>query len=275
MSLAITIIVPAHNEAALLANCLAALLGSHGLGQVQVIVAANGCTDATVAIAQGFARQAQALGWDLLVLDLADGGKPGALNAADAVALHPSRAYLDADVTVDARLLAQIIAVLDQPAPAYASGSLVITGTGRVARAYAAVWAQVPFMAQGVPGCGFFAVNAAGRARWGQFPPIISDDTFVRLQFSPQERHLVAARYYWPVAEGFANLVRVRRRQDAGVKQVARLYPALMSNDATPALSARRLAQVLLSGPLAFAVYAAVALAVRLKPAGSEWSRGR
>ena len=268
----LSVIIPAHNEAQLIGGCLTAVLASIGADPVQMIVAANGCTDQTVALAQGFGAQAVARGWSMQVLDLPTGGKPGALNAADAVAIYPARAYLDADVTVSPDLLAQTIATLAQPGPVYASGQVRITGQGRIARAYAAIWSRVPFMTQGVPGCGYFAVNGAGRVRWGAFPPIISDDTFVRLQFTPTERVLLDATYDWPIAEGFANLVKVRRRQDAGVAEIARLYPNLPANDGTPSVRKLPLA---LRNPLAFCVYSAVALLVRLTPASPDWSRGR
>ena len=268
----LSVIIPAHNEGLLIGGCLRALLASTGADNVQVIVAANGCTDQTAALAQGFAAQVAERGWSFSVLDLPQGGKPAALNAADALASYPNRAYLDADVTVSPDLLAQTIAALVQPAPVYASGRVRITGRGPVARAYAAFWSTVPFMAQGVPGCGYFAVNAAGRARWGVFPQIISDDTFVRLQFAPAERVLLNAPYDWPIAEGFANLVKVRRRQDAGVAEITRLYPTLHRNDGTPPVRKLPLA---LRNPLAFAVYSAVAVMVRLSPSDLEWSRGR
>lgn len=268
----LSVIIPAHNEGPAIGACLSALLASTGAAQVQVIVVANGCTDQTAAIAQTCAAQADARGWSMQVLDLPDGGKPGALNAADAVAIYPARAYLDADVTVSPDLLAQTVAALSQPGPVYASGRVQITGRGLIARAYAAIWSRVPFMTQGVPGCGFFAVNAAGRQRWGAFPPIISDDTFVRLHFTPTERILLDAPYDWPIAEGFANLVKVRRRQDAGVAEIARLYPALPANDGTPKVPKLSLAW---HNPPAFAVYSAVALMVRLTPASPDWSRGR
>ncbi len=271
----LSVIIPANNEAALIGRCLTGVLASTGAEPVQVIVAANGCTDQTAAIAQGFVMQAKARGWQMQVLDLPDGGKPGALNAADAVATYPARAYLDADVTVSPELLAQAIKALTNETATYVSGQIRITGQSRVSRAYAAIWAQVPFMRQGVPGCGFFAVNGTGRSRWGAFPPIISDDTFVRLQFQPSERVLVAASYDWPIAEGFANLVRVRRRQDAGVAQVAALYPKILANDGTPALGKNGLLELALSNPAAFLIYAGVALRVRLTPGGTEWSRGR
>lgn len=273
----LSVIIPASNERALIGGCLSALLASDDVpGGVEVIVAANGCRDDTAAIARGFAAQAQARGWALLVLDLPAPGKLAALNAADAEALGDLRAYLDADVTVAPALLAQTVAVLDRPQAAYASGRVNITARRTWAsRAYARVWRRVPFMLHGVPGCGYFAVNAAGRARWGDFPAIISDDTYVRLQFTPAERHLVAASYDWPIAEGFGALVRVRRRQDAGVAEVAARWPALMAHDGTPPLGLRGLAALALRDPLGFAVYAGVALRVRLSPGGADWTRGR
>ena len=160
-----------------------------------------------------------------------------------------------------------------------------ITAQGWVSRAYAATYRRVPFMARGVPGCGLFAVNAAGRARWGKFPDIISDDTYVRLLFRPDERINVAATYDWPIVEGFAALVRVRQRQDRGVRQVAALFPDLMANDDKAKLGVPGMLLLAARNPVGFAVYSAVALAVRWRDRGRagagagaglpDWSRGR
>lgn len=274
MSLAV--LIPASNEEGLIGACLSALVASDPVPcGVEVVVAANGCRDATVARAEDWRAPIEGRGWRLHVLDLAEGGKIGALNAADAATSAPARLYLDADVTVSPPLLAQIVAALDRAAPAYASGRLRITARGAVARAYARLWARVPFMARGVPGCGLFAVNSAGRARWGEFPQVIADDTFVRLQFAPKERIAVPAPYDWPIAEGFGRLVRVRRRQDAGVREIAARFPALMRNEDKAPTGAGGLMRLALAAPVAFAVYASVAIAVRLSPAPGDWSRGR
>lgn len=272
-----TVILPASNEAALIGACLQALSASDPVtGGVQVIVVANGCRDDTAALARSFAERFAARGWTLDVLELAEGGKLGALNAGDAVACAPIRVYLDADVILTPQLLAQVVDVLDVPAPRYASGALRITARGAISRAYARMWARVPFMRDGVPGCGLFAVNAAGRARWGEFPDIISDDTFVRLSFTPEERIGVPAPYDWPIAEGFGRLVRVRRRQDAGVEQITKDYPHLLKNDDKKVLSKRDKVKLALRDPLGFAVYSGVAMMVRLtKRDGQGWSRGR
>lgn len=272
----LSVIIPANNEQAWIGRSLAALFASDPVpGGAEAVVVANGCTDATVPLARGFAPEAAASGWGLTVIELAQGSKPGALNAGDAAARGDLRAYLDADVLVSPALMAQIAVALANPAPAYASGRPVVAGAqSAVTRAYARIWTRLPFVQGTAPGFGLFAVNAAGRARWGDFPAIISDDTFVRLQFSPEERIEVPATYVWPMIEGFAALTRVRRRQDAGVAEIARLWPAMMAREAKTAPDARLLAGLALRDPLGVATYAAVSLAVRLRRSGG-WTRGR
>jgi glycosyltransferase involved in cell wall biosynthesis len=281
----LSVIIPANNEQALLGACLSSVMASDSPAcPIEIIVVANGCTDATAEVAQGFVAQAQARGWKMQVLDLTQGGKMRALNAGDAAATLPWRAYLDADVTLHPKLLDQLCHALDGPKARYASGTLRITAQGTVSRGYAATYRRVPFMAQGVPGCGLFAVNAAGRARWGKVPDIISDDTYVRLLFRPEERVAVRATYDWPIVEGFRALVRVRRRQDRGVRQVAALFPDLMANEDKARLGPRGMLMLALRNPVGFAIYSGVAVAVRLgdrrRGAGAgaavpDWSRGR
>ncbi|WP_299937906.1 glycosyltransferase [uncultured Pelagimonas sp.] len=273
----LSVILPANNEAALIGGCLSAILDSDwdGLG-LQVIVVANGCSDDTAARAQAMVEPFSDRGWQLDILDLPSGGKLGALNAGDATAKGAMRVYLDADVTVSRGLLWQLANALDSTAPRYASGAVTITAKGWVSRAYARIWRQVPFMAECVPGCGVFAVNAAGRARWETFPDIISDDTFVRLSFTPNERIGVAASYEWPIAEGWSNLVTVRRRQDVGVDEIGHKFPELLANDDKPDFGIGRKLGIALRDPIGFAVYSGVALTSKLtRKRSSGWSRGR
>lgn len=272
---ALAVVIPAHDEEPWIRSCLAAVLASAGPGCAQVIVVANGCRDATAERARGFAAGFAARGWQLDVIELTEGSKIKALNAGDAIAQAPVRAYLDADVEVDTEVLGQLAEHLSTPAPAYASGRLEITRPrSAVSRAYARIYRQVPFIARGVPGCGLFAVNAAGRARWGAWPEIISDDTFARLQFTARERHAVPGGYRWPLVEGWRALVRVRRRQNLGVQEIARSYPELAANDEKPPVSPAAKLRLALGDPAGFAVYAGVALATRLG-GDSGWSRGR
>jgi glycosyltransferase involved in cell wall biosynthesis len=271
----ISVVIPAANEAAALPGCLAALLASDDPGRpVEAVVAANGCRDATAEIARARAGAFAARGWRLGVVELAQGSKPAALDAGDAAAGQPLRAYLDADVTLSPPLLAALAAALDGPGARYASGRPRLTARGPAARLYARAWARVPFMAEGVPGCGLFAVNAEGRARWGAWPPLIADDLFARLMFEPAERRLVPHPYDWPLAEGLAALIRVRERQDRGVRELRRLFPELARRDG-PRPGAGRAVALLAADPPAALVYLGVALATRLRPPGRGWSRGR
>ena len=275
---AVSVIIAARNEENYIQPCLKALLEQQGLkpGDLQVIVAANACTDATVSVARDLTSSFTSRGWTLDVMSLADGGKLGAVAAAEQAATGRCLVYLDADVICDPRLLDQIADALDVPQPLYATGRLVVVPSpNMLTRAYARIWQQLPFVKQGAVGAGFFAMNRAGRGRWGDWPRIISDDTFARLNFVPDERIEVAAPYHWPMVEGFRNLVRVRRRQDAGVVELRNLYPHLFENDSKAPVTKGLALRLLLKNPLAMIVYMAVHIAVRMKPASAEWTRGR
>lgn len=271
-----TIILPAHDEADYIGPCLDHLLTQDHAGPVQTVVVANGCTDDTAARARAFAPRFAARGWVLRVEDLPQGGKIGALNHGDACAGPGVRVYLDADIHMGPRLLSGIMRVLDVAEPRYAGGRLVVApARSPVSRAYARFWQKLPFVAQGVTGAGLFAVNEAGRARWGAFPQIISDDTFARLQFAESERFLVDEPYQWPLVEGFSPLVRVRRRQDMGVAEIARRFPELTARQGHVRPGRAELLRLAAGDPLGFATYAAVALAVRLRRNQQGWARGR
>ena len=274
-------IIPAHDEATLIGNCLTSLLASEPLPdgwRADVLVVANGCTDNTAAIALGFRDRAAARGWNLTVIDEPEGGKLKALNIAEKAARGDVLVYLDADVTLDPPLIRQLAVALDRDEPGYASGRPdVVAAPSWLTGHYARFWASLPFAQTGVPGFGVFAMNAAGRARWGQWPDIISDDTFARLNFAPGERTRVGAAYRWPMVEGFANLVRVRRRQNDGVGEIATCFAPLLANDDKPRLTCAGLTRRVLRDPLGFATYLAVSLAVKSPffRTDKPWARGR
>ncbi len=271
-----TVLIPAHDEADYIDACLDSLLAQDHPGPVQVIVIANGCHDDTAARARARANDFAARGWALLVEELAQGGKIGALNHGDACAVAGIRVYLDADIRMSRGLLAGLVGILDVPQPRYAGGRLIVApAKSPVSRLYARFWQKLPFVAGTVTGAGLFAVNQAGRARWGVFPQIISDDTFVRLQFQDPERFLVDLPYEWPIVEGFAPLVRVRRRQDRGVAEIAARFPELPPRQGHVRPGRAELIRLAAADPLGFATYATVALAVRLGRGDQGWARGR
>jgi len=277
----LSIILPAHDEAEYIGGCLSALLASEPLADNwwgEIIVVANGCRDDTADLARGYVDAALARGWALRVIEVAQGGKLNALNLGDEAAQGGTRIYLDADVIVDPGLIDALVEVLEGDTPRYSSGQARLApAQSRVTTAYGRFWSRLPFVTQGVPGFGVFAMNAEGRARWGPWPDIISDDTFARLNFAPRERVGVSPGYVWPMVEGFANLVRVRRRQNAGVTEIGGRYPGLLANDAKQRLGMGGLVSRALRDPVGFCVYAAVAIAVKTPLFGAEshWARGR
>ena len=104
----ISILIPANNEEGYIGTCLDALLAQDTARAAEVIVSANACKDRTVEIARGYAERFAQKGWRLEVLDIAEGGKPNALNRADAAATGGMRVYLDADVVMSPPLLEQL-----------------------------------------------------------------------------------------------------------------------------------------------------------------------
>ncbi|MFC6687440.1 glycosyltransferase [Jhaorihella thermophila] len=281
----ISVIIPAHQEEGYIGDCLRHVLASDpprardGTAQpVQVIVVANGCADATAQEARSLAGRFAQRGWPMEIVELAEGSKPRALNAGDRRAIYDIRVYMDADIWVSPGLIAGLAGVLDRPEPAYAGGrSRIRDARGWFLKRYARFWLRLPFMASGVPGCGVYAVNAAGRARWGDFPEVTADDMFVRYHFAPEESHPVPEDYVWPIAGNFAQLVRSRRRQDEGLAEIRRLLPEGAARSGPTAPSGGELLRLFLSDPVGFAVYASVALAVRtpLFSRQGRWDRGR
>lgn len=277
----LAVIIPASNEAMYIGPCLDAVLSQSDCPKMHVIVSANACTDRTVEIAQSYHDTLTTKGHKLTVLDAAQGGKTNALNRAHAQLSHQNIAaqsviYLDADVICDPSLMREIATALDVDAPRYATGTLCVApAKSAFTRAYARFWQTLPFVETGAVGAGFFALNDAGRKRCGPFPDIISDDTYVRVNFRPDERVEVPSKYHWPMIEGFAALTKVRRRQDAGVRQLHSLYPELMRNEAKAGLTAQGLLRRVLQNPLGFAAYVSVHFASRLKRDTPNWSRGR
>jgi len=274
---AVSVIIPAHNEAGWLGPTLEALLASdiEGLG-AQAIVVANGCTDDTAEIARGVEAGARAAGWAFDVIDSAEGGKPLALDLGEAQATGRVLVYLDADVIVSRGVIRALAQALDTDTPLYGGGTPIISRSpSAITRAYARIWTRLPFFETRAPGFGLFAMNRAGRARWGAWPRVRGDDAFARLVFAPEERVQVAETYEWPLSDGFRALVRVRRRQDQGVREVMAFRPDLEANEDKAALGAGGTLRLFLGDPAGWLVYAAVKAASRLPARGERWARGR
>ena len=176
----LSVIIPAHNESALIGRLLAGLAVDERL---QLIVVANGCTDATAATARTISPR-------ITVVEIPEASKVAALNAGDAATQVFPRAYVDADVTVTPDTLLALAAALPDDVARVAAPRFVVDveGASAAAKRYFAVWAMSPYRTDALVGAGIYALSRAGRARFGVFPDIIADDQFVQELFAREER---------------------------------------------------------------------------------------
>lgn len=222
------IIIPAHNEERALEGSLRALAAQDYGGDVEVVVAANGCTDGTAGVARASASWMPA-GWTVTVIEQAKAEKWGALNAADAEVESPVRVYLDADIVLDPSAIGELVAALDVSGPYLVQPRIVVAANEAVGvRSFLRIWSSLPYVRNEVLGVGCYAVNAAGRALWDEFPPFGADDTFVRLRFrGDQKRVLRSTAMTLSFPTSLIELVRVRARWCRLGREVRRAEDAL------------------------------------------------
>lgn len=79
MSARVSVIIPAHDEAAVIGRLLGALVDGDPEGRLEIVVGANGCTDGTAAVARAVDPR-------ILVAETERASKIAGLNAADGVA---------------------------------------------------------------------------------------------------------------------------------------------------------------------------------------------
>ncbi|WP_146070314.1 WecB/TagA/CpsF family glycosyltransferase [Arthrobacter sp. GMC3] len=179
------VIIPAHNEAAVIARTLQPLAALAASGTIEVIVACNGCSDDTAAIAAQFPG--------VTVLDLPEPSKTAALNAADGVCSRWPRLYLDADIEVTAEALAEVFDHLRGPGelaarPAFRYDT---SGADPLVQAYYRARMRIPEMSRHLWGAGAYAVSEEGHRRFGRFPDVTADDAYIDSLFTAEEKTIL------------------------------------------------------------------------------------
>ncbi|WP_420453087.1 glycosyltransferase [Ilumatobacter sp.] len=235
----VSIVVPASGERTAITHLLTSLVDQGDLIDVEVVVVANGPDDGTAEAAEVFAEPLAAAGAALRVARIEEASKPGALNVGDSLAGHRDRIYLDADVVLAPGSITDVRRALDA---ATARGEVLLCAPRIVVRpsasavvgAYADVWTRMPYTNDHVPGVGCYAVNAAGRRRWGAFPDIGADDKFVRLLFSPGESTILGTSSFTvSLPESALELALVRGRWTYNNLELAHRFPDLVRPDRT------------------------------------------
>ena len=214
-SAALSVVIPAHDEEAVLPALLTAL----GHDGIEVVVVSNGSSDATAEAARRAAPWAT-------VVEIDEASKTAALRAGDEAARAFPRFYLDADIALNAADLHRLAAALAAPGAVAVAPSVAFdsSGSSALVRAYYRALPLLPAVSHSIAGTGCIGVTASGRARFDAWPPVLADDFFLDGLFRPDEKHRapdVTARVTTPRA--LRDLVRRRERVIWGNRQVAAL----------------------------------------------------
>jgi glycosyltransferase involved in cell wall biosynthesis len=179
------IIIPAHNEAAVIGRCLDALAPLSATGTAQVIVACNGCQDSTAQIA----RQHPGV----TVLEIGTASKTAALRAADLRTDAAQRVYLDADVVLSPNAAVALIDYLRSETAVAARPPVAFDTAGAAwpVRRWYAVRSRLPSIQGCLWGAGVYALSERGRTRFGEFPDVVADDLFVNDLYAESEIAIV------------------------------------------------------------------------------------
>lgn len=183
---AISVIVPVHDEGALIAKTAQTLLA--GLPQnTQIIFACNGCRDDSAS------KLRSIVGPRGLILELAYPNKAKAIAEAERHASAFPRFYIDADVAITGEEITKLADALATGDLDLVSPRLVFdqTGSSWSARAVNSIWLSLPHGSTE----GFHAVlgvSARGRAAWGELPNIMADDTFISSHIDPAGKAIVS-----------------------------------------------------------------------------------
>jgi glycosyltransferase involved in cell wall biosynthesis len=223
-----SVVIPAHDEQSVIGRLLERLLARTALGELDVVVVPNGCTDRTAEVAASY-------GPDVRVVESPIPSKRAALRLGDEHARTFPRLYVDADVELGADDVRQLRAALAEPGVLAVAPErqLDLAGRSRGVRMYHQVWTRLPAVRTRLFGRGVLAVTEEGYKRIRALPPVMADDLAASLAFAPDECAIVAGAAVvvrpprtWP------DLVRRRIRVETGTSQ-------LEQEDVVPGASAR------------------------------------
>lgn len=213
----VSVVIPAHNEESGIGRCLRLLTDTAANGELDVVVVANACQDATAEVARLCGAR---------VLETPIAGKAHALRLGDAQCRTFPRLYLDADVDLSTNSVRAMVAALATTDALACAPTPVLDTTG-------ASWVVIRFNRvldrllagrRGLAGTGAYLLDAVGHGRVFPLPDLINDDGYVNRSFSSAEQVVVpAARAVVRPPKTVAAVVRRRARVRLGNRALDRL----------------------------------------------------
>lgn len=201
-----SIVVPAHNESAVIGETLQALTKDALPGEFDIIVICNGCTDETTEVAMQAAPDAK-------VIELQIASKSCALNTGVQAASNHPIVFLDADIKTSAAAVRSLIHRLNWSGAymTYGTAVFMTKQCSWAVRAFYRAWQQNPYFDKKKMG-GFFAISGAGLQALGGFPKTLNDDEYVRRKLMANSAWAEKAPYKVEAPRTLSDLIKVRSR---------------------------------------------------------------
>jgi glycosyltransferase involved in cell wall biosynthesis len=218
-----SVVIPAHNEEAVIDRCLRSLTDGVKEGELEIAVACNGCTDRT-------AERARRFGGPVKVVETDVASKHGGLNLGDRAVTSFPRFYVDADVVLPLDSLRRVAEALETGPWVIAAPRIRVDLSDRPwsVRAFYEIWFRVPYFQHGMVGSGVYALSKKGRERFDEFPSIIADDGFARLACAPEERITVdSAHFIIRPPKTLKGIIEIKTRSRLGTYELKRKFPHL------------------------------------------------
>ena len=209
-----TIIVPAHNEASVIEDCLNSIINQDGIDHI--IVPCNGCTDNTAEIVKTKFPT-------VVCLDIEKPSKTNALNIAEEKAQELGGSYpifyIDADTQLSENAITHITSAM-QNSNILLSAPTPIIDTSKsswLVKTYYKVWVNLPYIKEGVIATCSFIVSQEGRRRFDKFADVIGDDGFIRCHFKNKEiSNIEGAEIYIRAPKDIFSLIKIKTRARLG-----------------------------------------------------------
>jgi glycosyltransferase involved in cell wall biosynthesis len=223
-----SILIPAHNEADVIAASVAGVCAGADPNELEVIVICNGCKDATAAAAKVPDAPVR-------VIETPVPSKSEAINLGLDAARGEHVVVMDADVRMQKADLAALAAALSRDgvlAAAPAARMEFLPGTDWKVHAFYRFWTSLSYVKEGMMAAGVYSVNAAGKSRLGRLPRVIADDGYVRMLFNDAERVEVAGAISTVLAPvTLTDLVKIRTRSRLGWYELQSRFPQLFTRE--------------------------------------------
>ncbi|HVE58531.1 MAG TPA: glycosyltransferase [Pyrinomonadaceae bacterium] len=223
----ISIIIPAHNEKAVIERCLQNLLAPSETIAPEIIVVCNGCRDNTAEIVRSF-------GTAVHCLETAAASKVKALNLGDQAASYFPRFYLDADIKISLGDIWKVVSEMEQKNALAAAPRMQmdLSGSSWAVRSYYDIWCDLPYCREGMIGAGVYALSEEGRNFFAEFPDIIADDRYIRALFREDRRIGVRNAVSVISAPTSLNgLIKIKTRSRLGGYEFEARFPELLGNE--------------------------------------------